>query len=258
MKCHSIIKVTLFNLPFIVGSFKEVSNLISRQLRKGIVVLPCDLHNVAIFNASHKKNRYNHITFCTTDGMPLVWLASHVFPAAKIERVYGPDLLRELLTTRTAENCRHLFFGSTISQIEVLEDKVKNINPRLRDLFFFPPPFGDVSTLLAAAIPEIKATEPDVVWLGIASPKQVYLSYELKKKFPRITVMCVGAAFDFISGSKKVAPKWIQQMGAEWLFRLLSEPARLSERYLVIIPLFLLRVLRQKLLTIVTKKINSV
>jgi len=79
----------------------------------------------------------------------------------------------------------------------------------------------------------IQAAAPDVVWVGLSTPKQERWMYQGR---PRLTVPLmagVGAAFDFIAGAAKQSPAWMQESGLEWLFRLVQEPRRLWRRYLV-------------------------
>ncbi|MEA1978588.1 MAG: WecB/TagA/CpsF family glycosyltransferase, partial [Chloroflexota bacterium] len=77
----------------------------------------------------------------------------------------------------------------------------------------------------------INAANPDVVWVGLSSPKQEYWMAEHLGRINAPVMIGVGAAFDFLSGNKPQAPRWIQRSGFEWLFRLATEPKRLWPRY---------------------------
>jgi N-acetylglucosaminyldiphosphoundecaprenol N-acetyl-beta-D-mannosaminyltransferase len=93
----------------------------------------------------------------------------------------------------------------------------------------------------------INAADPDIVWIGLSTPKQERWMAEHLGRLTAPVLIGVGAAFDFHSGLKKQAPRWMQRSGLEWLFRLASEPDRLWRRYLVNNPLFMLLVLQQAL-----------
>ncbi|MFA5088267.1 MAG: WecB/TagA/CpsF family glycosyltransferase, partial [Candidatus Omnitrophota bacterium] len=98
----------------------------------------------------------------------------------------------------------------------------------------FSPPFTEVSSERHAEIlAEINCREPDILWVGLGSPKQDFWMKENRDKLTAPVMVGVGAAFDFISGTKKQAPKWMQRSGLEWFFRLCCEPRRLWKRYLV-------------------------
>ncbi|MBV9405715.1 MAG: WecB/TagA/CpsF family glycosyltransferase, partial [Acidobacteriaceae bacterium] len=85
----------------------------------------------------------------------------------------------------------------------------------------------------------ILKSDADVVFVGISTPKQEKWMYEHRRSFPGMTLIGVGAAFDFFAGRVRQAPAWMQRNGLEWLFRLIMEPARLWKRYLLITPKFL-------------------
>ncbi|HLK96191.1 MAG TPA: WecB/TagA/CpsF family glycosyltransferase [Hymenobacter sp.] len=93
----------------------------------------------------------------------------------------------------------------------------------------------------------INEANPDVVWIGLSTPKQERWMAEHIGRLTAPVLVGVGAAFDFHSGLKRQAPHWMQRSGLEWLFRLANEPRRLWRRYLVNNPLFTLLVLQQAL-----------
>jgi N-acetylglucosaminyldiphosphoundecaprenol N-acetyl-beta-D-mannosaminyltransferase len=85
------------------------------------------------------------------------------------------------------------------------------------------------------------------VFVGISTPKQEKWMYEHRDCFPGVTLIGVGAAFDFHAGRTRQAPGWMQRNGLEWSFRLAMEPARLWKRYLLITPRFIPLWARQRL-----------
>lgn len=96
----------------------------------------------------------------------------------------------------------------------------------------------------------INDAKPDIVWVGLSTPKQEYWMAEHLGRIEAPVMIGVGAAFDFLAGTKRQAPAWMQKRGLEWLFRLLSEPRRLWRRYGKIVPQFMvgasLQLLSQK------------
>jgi N-acetylglucosaminyldiphosphoundecaprenol N-acetyl-beta-D-mannosaminyltransferase len=100
---------------------------------------------------------------------------------------------------------------------------------------------------LAALRADLTHTRPDVVWVGLGSPKQEKFMAAHWRDFDAGVLIGVGAAFDFHSGRIRQAPRWIQRSGFEWLFRLGTEPRRLGPRYLKTNPGFAARVVAQKL-----------
>jgi N-acetylglucosaminyldiphosphoundecaprenol N-acetyl-beta-D-mannosaminyltransferase len=86
----------------------------------------------------------------------------------------------------------------------------------------------------------INRASPNILFVGLGAPKQEKWMAKHCGRLNGNVMVGVGAAFDFISGEKKQAPKWMQSRGLEWLFRLLSEPTRLWARYIVYNPLFVI------------------
>ena len=88
----------------------------------------------------------------------------------------------------------------------------------------------------------IRATAPDFFWVGLSTPKQERFMAQYLSILPEAKIFIgVGAAFDLLSGRIRQAPRAMQQVGLEWLFRLSQEPRRLWKRYLINNPLFVLR-----------------
>ena len=86
---------------------------------------------------------------------------------------------------------------------------------------------------------------PTSLWIGVGTPTQHYVASRLRELDAAPVILCVGAAFDFVAGTKKRAPKWMQRSGLEWLHRMLSEPRRLCGRYLKGNPKFVAGVARE-------------
>ncbi|WID99615.1 WecB/TagA/CpsF family glycosyltransferase [Bosea vestrisii] len=115
----------------------------------------------------------------------------------------------------------------------------------------FSPPFRPASADEdEETVRMINEARPDIVWVGLSTPKQEYWMAGHLGRIDAPVMIGVGAAFDFLAGTKRQAPAWMQKRGLEWLFRLLSEPRRLWRRYGKIVPQFMLgaslQLLRQK------------
>ncbi len=179
------------------------------------------------------------------DGMPLVWLGRW-HGHRQITRVYGPDLLLAVCDAGRAGGLRHFLYGGGTGVAELLKAKLIERFPGLTIVGTDAPPFRELTpdefAKLQAAI---AAAQPDIVWVGLSSPKQERFMAEHWKSLDAGVLIGVGAAFDFHSGRVGQAPLWMQRRGLEWFFRLCTEPRRLWPRYLVHNPLFVLRTLAQ-------------
>ncbi len=185
---------------------------------------------------------FNESWLTTPDGMPLVWLGPR-----GVERVYGPDLMLAVCDAGRAVRLTHYFFGGAPGVAEELRQKLVSRFPGLAVVGTFTPPFRPLdANELAALSADVSRTHPDVIWVGLGTPKQEHFMAEHWQTLDAGVLIGVGAAFDFHSGRVRQAPRWLQRSGFEWLFRLGTEPRRLGRRYLMTLPLFAWRVLAQR------------
>nr|WP_246482061.1 WecB/TagA/CpsF family glycosyltransferase [Methylorubrum zatmanii] len=177
----------------------------------------------------------------TPDGMPLVFMARRLgFP--RTGRVYGPDLMRALTALSARKGYRQYYFGGATGLPERLAGRLRAQFPGLPVAGTFSPPFRPTSPEEDAEIvARINAARPDILWVGLSTPKQEYWMARHRDRLDVPVMVGVGAAFDFLAGTKRQAPAWMQRHGLEWAFRLGTEPRRLWRRYGRIVPEFLLR-----------------
>jgi N-acetylglucosaminyldiphosphoundecaprenol N-acetyl-beta-D-mannosaminyltransferase len=181
---------------------------------------------------------HNSADLVTPDGMPLVWLCK-LKGERTVERVYGPDLMLALCSRSPAGGYRHFFYGASPQVLDALTGRLCTRYPGLQVVGAYSPPFRPITPEEDAEIVRrITEARPDIVWVGLSTPKQEQWMANHVDQLAAPVLIGVGAAFDFHAGMKRQAPRWMQRNGLEWVFRLLSEPRRLSRRYLVNIPLF--------------------
>jgi N-acetylglucosaminyldiphosphoundecaprenol N-acetyl-beta-D-mannosaminyltransferase len=180
----------------------------------------------------------------TPDGMSLVWLMQ-LSGHPNVSRVYGPDLMMEVSRISVDHKWRHYFYGGDPDTLQKLTDKLCAQFPGLIIAGVYSPPYRLLSIQeKEEAIKAMNASRPDIVWVGIGSPKQEQWMADHMGKINASVLIGVGAAFDFLSGRKKQAPRWVQRSGLEWLYRLMSEPRRLWRRYAQY-PIFLILLVAQ-------------
>lgn len=190
---------------------------------------------------------HNAAGLVTPDGMPLVWL-SRLAGHSRVTRVYGPDLMLAYCAHGAPLGRRHYFYGGNDGVPELLADRLRARVPGLQVVGTYSPPFRALTAEEDdAAVARINAAAPDVVWVGLSTPKQERWMSAHRLRLAAPVLVGVGAAFDFHAGLKRQAPRWMQRSGLEWAFRFASEPRRLGRRYLVNNPLFVWHVARQLL-----------
>lgn len=173
----------------------------------------------------------NEADLVTPDGMPLVWglkLLGH----RKATRVYGPDLTPIVLQKAMENRTPVGFYGSSPAVLERLQRVVAERFPTLQIAYAFSPPFRPVTAeedeeIVAA----INRSGARILFIGLNTPKQDFWMAAHRGRVQAV-MLGVGAAFDFLAGTKSQAPRWMMRNGLEWLYRLATEPRRLWKRYL--------------------------
>jgi N-acetylglucosaminyldiphosphoundecaprenol N-acetyl-beta-D-mannosaminyltransferase len=232
-------------LPFFVGEFSTIAEdlfqLTAKKIKKPLVILPCTLYDLSMVEKkADLALDYSDIDICTTDGMPLVWWFRWQTKRS-IERVYGPDLLADFLMRSEKSKDKQLILCSSdeiVRRLEMLPQLQRFFSKKALDLEVIGDSNDPSERRRISKI--ITKCKPKRVWIGIGSPNQVRLATYLKKTsaYP-CTYFCVGAAIPFLAGLIPQAPRWMQQSGLEWLYRLIAEPGRLWHRYLVMTPWFI-------------------
>jgi N-acetylglucosaminyldiphosphoundecaprenol N-acetyl-beta-D-mannosaminyltransferase len=180
----------------------------------------------------------------TPDGMPLVWSINTQLPRSEklIDRVYGPTLmLKTISATNQADSPhRHFLLGGKSSTLATLTDRFSKEFPNTSIAGTYSPPFGEWPEHETESIIEkIRTSRANLVWVGLGCPKQEHWIAKNKHRLPPAVYFGIGAAFAFHAGETKQAPRFLQNIGLEWLYRLATEPRRLFKRYLTYNSLFL-------------------
>jgi len=210
---------------------QKISEWIDNKEKKYVCIAPASTIVDCQENESYKKV-INSSGMTTPDGMPLVWIGKA--KGVDIERTYGPDLLQAMNKLSEDKGYRNYFYGGTQESIELFVSKMKEMYPKLNIVGSVAPPIRKINEIESdETLSKINEAKPDILWVGLGSPKQDFWMKQNRGKLSVPVMIGVGAAFDFISGMKPQAPSWMQKSGLEWLFRLSCEPSRLWKRYLI-------------------------
>lgn len=216
-----------------------------REKRKGYVTVT-GVHGVTEAQKDPAFKRILNESFLTTpDGMPMVWCGWKA-GFKDMDRVYGPDLMLRVFERSVEHGIRHFFYGGKEGVAETLKAKLEAKFPGVQITGTWCPPFRELNDDERAALQRrVAAQKPDIVWVGLSTPKQERFMVRYLPLLDTTLMFGVGAAFDFHAGSVPQAPRWMQRAGMEWFYRLTKEPKRLWKRYLINNPLFLWRILCQ-------------
>jgi N-acetylglucosaminyldiphosphoundecaprenol N-acetyl-beta-D-mannosaminyltransferase len=193
------------------------------------------------------RDIHNLAGMVTPDGVPLVWLA-RLNGWTDVERVYGPDLFLEVSALSLRKGYRHFYYGGGEGVADLLASRMRQRFPGLQIAGTHTPPFRQLTDDEDEAIvKQINEAGPDVVWVGLSTPKQERWMAQHVVRLDAPVLVGVGAAFDFHAGLKRQAPRGMQRSGLEWMFRLATEPRRLAGRYFKNNPRFILRAAAQQM-----------
>jgi N-acetylglucosaminyldiphosphoundecaprenol N-acetyl-beta-D-mannosaminyltransferase len=188
---------------------------------------------------SQLRRILNEAVLCLPDGMPTVWLG-HAQGYQHMARVYGPDYMAELCRWGLQRGYRHFLYGGKPGVAELLGGRLEGRFPGIQIVGSYTPPFGALSETQESELREqVAACTPDILWVGLSTPKQERFMAEHVGKLDVSLMAGVGAAFDVHAGLVADSPDWIKQCGLQWLDRLRKEPRRLGHRYLKNNPAFL-------------------
>ncbi len=186
--------------------------------------------------SAHKDDRYLQLVQSSgvsfPDGTPVMLALRFVAHRPTAGRVRGPSFFVESLRRAEGSDMREYFLGTTDSTLSALRSSIKRSWPATDIVGLWAPPFTDEvdDGFVRRCVEKIAAAHPDRVWVALGTPKQDYLAERLSAELD-VPCIAVGAAFDFLAGTKREAPKVFQMLGAEWVFRFASEPRRLWRRY---------------------------
>lgn len=176
------------------------------------------------------KKIVNECGIINADGVSVVWASKKLGKPLK-ERVAGIDLMGELLKLAEKKNYSVYFLGAKEEVVKQCVNIVKEKHQKLRIVGYRNGYFKQDEWKMIAD--ELQKYKPQLIFVGITSPLKEYLIQYLQEQQLNGVFMGVGGSFDVISGNIPRAPKWVQKIGMEWMFRVLQEPGRLWKRYLV-------------------------
>lgn len=167
------------------------------------------------------------------DGAPVAWLMQRNSRGAeKPMQIRGPSLFEDVLDKGRASELRHYFLGSTDQTLDLLSNEVRKQFPGVIIAGSYSPPYSPLDdNFYQKCVAHISSANAQVIWVALGTPKQDFAAQQITQ-LTGLPTVAVGAAFDFLAGTAKQAPKWMQGSGLEWSYRLATEPRRLWKRYI--------------------------
>jgi N-acetylglucosaminyldiphosphoundecaprenol N-acetyl-beta-D-mannosaminyltransferase len=232
---NMISTVNVLGIPFNCMEYSHVFQQINRWHNNSTC---CSIsfvnpHSVIVsFKDEDMANALRQSALILSDGIGIV-LASRILGCSLLHRITGPAFMLKCCEWSQYYGYSHYFYGGADGVAQKLVTHLKEKYPNLKIAGTYCPPFRNLTTQEEEeVIVNINSCKPDILWVGLGAPKQEIWINRHFGKIQATAMIGVGAAFDFHSGHRKWAPKWIRDMGIEWLYRFLQEPRRMWRRTL--------------------------
>lgn len=238
--------IKVLGIDMYVGNVKLLINEFVDQIKnktsskKNHLISVADAHCLVEANLNKDfSSILSHFHYVLPDGLPSVWVGRYK-GARGMSRCTGADTFQTFMELAANEPVNHFFCGGKEGIAARLKDTCNHRfnNPHIVGIYT--PPFRPLNEMEWSELADqINASAANVVWIGLSSPKQEAFALALSKRVNVDYIITVGAVFDFFTGEKKRAPKWMQENGLEWFYRLMQEPIRLFPRYGIVVPMFI-------------------
>lgn len=226
---HCEILKTNINVTNMSDTIKYIGGHLDDLRGKYICVSNVHTTVMSYENEEYRKIQ-NGAAMALPDGAPLSSYSRRK-GYKQAQRVTGPDLMRELFAISKEKGYRHYFYGATEETLQSMKEVLERDYPGIQIAGMYAPPFRALTPQEDAQIvAKINESRPDFIWIGLGAPKQEEWMYQHMGQLQGVLIG-VGAGFDYLAGYIKRAPRWMQRMSLEWLYRLLQDPKRLWRRY---------------------------
>lgn len=229
-------RIQLLNTEIDNISMEEALDRIDAMVQErkpAYVVTPNLDHIVTIERDAYFREAYAHADLILADGKPLLWIAKARKTPIR-EKISGSDLFPRLAELAANKGYTMFFLGAGEGIAAQAAEKLKKQYPGLHVVGCYAPPVGfeHDKDAIRMILDGVRATNPDILIVGLGTPKQEKFLYRYYKQMGVPVSLGLGASFDFVAGNRKRAPRWMSEHGLEWLYRTLQEPRRLAGRYI--------------------------
>lgn len=224
------LNIKIDNLTMEEAVLKIDSMIVERSCK--YIVTPNMDHIVTVEENAEFSRVYDEADLVLVDGMPLIWISKWLKSPIK-EKVSGSDLFPRMCQLAAEKGYKVFMLGAEAGVAEKAADNLKNKYRGLQIAGIYSPEFGfeDDANELEYIKEQITKAQPDILAVALGSPKGECFIYSHMREYQVPVNISIGATFDFESGKVRRAPRWISQLGFEWLFRITQDPKRLTKRY---------------------------
>lgn len=230
-------RIQLMNMMIDNLTMQDALNRISSIIEnneKTFVVTPNVDHVVMLENNKSFKKAYDNAGLVLVDGTPLMWIAKWYSRPLK-EKITGPRLTEKIFELSHKKGYSIFILGAAEGVGGLAAKKMREKYVHCNIIGTYSPKFGfekdkkEIDKIISI----VNSAKPDILITGMGSPKTEIFLNEYIDKLQVHVALSVGAAIDFAAGKVKRCPKWINNIGLEWLYRFMKEPKRMYKRYFI-------------------------
>ena len=206
-----------------------------QQNKNAFVVTPNVDHIVKLNTNKKLKAAYSEADLILTDGKPLIWASRLLCQHPIKEKISGSDLFPELCKFAAEKHYKMFFLGAKEGVAVKAAEILKNRYHGLDVVGCYSPEFGFEKNPqeIEKIVQKIQLAKPQILILAFGCPKQEIFALDYREKLQVPISLCLGASLDFAAGCVKRAPRWMSNVGLEWLYRIYQEPRRMLKRYVL-------------------------
>ena len=226
--------------------YNQTLEQLSKQPKLLITTINAHCYNITQSDIVY-KNALLFSDILIPDGISIVW-AIRLLTGQKLKKIAGADLFFFEVERLQQLKGKCFFLGSTSKTLDKIEKRIALEYPNITFKSYSPPYKPEFTEEDNKVILEhINTFQPDVLMVGMTAPKQEKWAFKHYNQLQVGHICCIGAVFDFYAGTINRAPQWVIKLGFEWLYRLIKEPRRMWQRYLIGNMIFIWAIIREKL-----------
>ena len=228
--------IKILNANVLNGSLEEIIRMSDAAIQSGNQIFGTGINLNQLYLMQHNAdfaNAIDHAVLCPPDGTSIMWIAGWMGTPLK-QKVVGPSVTLALCELAAQKHYKVFILGGKEGSAEKALENIRKKYGEFEAAYYCPPfGFEKDEAETSKIVRLLTESHSDILLMALSAPKQEIFVEKYRGEFGIPVTFGAGIAIDYFAGRIKQAPKWINKIGMEWLYRMFQEPKRLFERYIV-------------------------
>jgi len=228
--------VKILNAHVLSGSLKEIMQLSDEAIRSRNQIFGTGINLNQLYlmqNNQDFAHAMDNALLCPPDGTPVMWISSWMGKPLK-QKIVGPSVTLALCNLAAKKQYKVFVLGGKGGSAEKALDNIRNKYGYFESEYYCPPfGFEKDEQETSKIVKMLKESKAHILLMALSAPKQEIFVNKYRREFEIPVIFGAGIAIDYFAGRIKQAPEWVNKSGMEWLYRMVQEPKRLFERYII-------------------------